>query len=243
MAVVEAITNAAEGLRQGDVLQEVDLCVDEEKGPEYIRCAVLVVSRDCVAERDPKVLVAPLQKYQANIGKDGITFDALRKRLALVRDGEGAPDRFYIGPLKADDPTRYQAQLELLTPLRITTKTAERSAWIAEHRIGRLNAEFIKALPNRVQWSLAKPGFDDYTWYPDDDLLALLTIAKAERAALFQNVCDAEKAVATGKLDGNEAQVLAGKMKGVAAAAKVLADFDNKVKPYADEAAKRNLTF
>jgi hypothetical protein len=95
-----------------------------------------------------------------------------------LRDGDGTPDTCYVGPL-LDGEQRYAVSLDRIHSVEVPEGNA-RPPWIERHRVFQLDAEFIRHLQVRLFSSVAKQGFDDFTWWPTQDFEALVLVGKKD---------------------------------------------------------------
>lgn len=171
-------------LRQGDILKDLIFYVTGEAGAiaeaEVPFCVML--SRDCNALRSPNVLVAEIQCYRPEaftaILSGEMSLDQTRRTMDSLRDGDGTPDTCYLGPL-LDGEQRYAVSLDRIHTVEVPEGDA-RSAWIEKHRVFQLDADFIRHLQTRLFSSVAKQGFNDFTWWPTQDLEALVIVGEKD---------------------------------------------------------------
>jgi len=175
-------------LDQGDLLRGVKLFVtsrtDSVDGGEATPLETsycLVISRPCVIAHKPTIIVAAVEKYKANI-PDGIdTFRKVKSFLEGLRNGEGAPDQFYLGQLPGDDEQgRFAAKLDSIQTIRVSSKPEDRDRFVKKHRFARLHEDFQRDLHSRLFQAFSVLGFDDIQWYSLPDLKYLVQVGRAE---------------------------------------------------------------
>jgi hypothetical protein len=193
MPVLESVPAEAD-LAQGDLLNGLEFhystIADGRPAKQNGVWHGLVISRDCAALNRDVVLIAQVQVMtqnpfeglrsgdgEANEDAAATFFEDARSMMSSLRDGSLEPDRFYLGGL-AGKPGRFVAQLDLITPFRVPPND-QLSAWVKEHRLGRLSPDFLRALPVRVHGSIARVGFDDHDWYSNEDLELLVLAGRA----------------------------------------------------------------
>lgn len=227
---------------QGDLLVDVTLFVTSTSGAAKALKAnrALVVSRDCAIANKPRVVVAPVEiqpldpeRLSEDPEKD---FDALRRHLAMLRDGGLRPDHLYLGAYPDGGP-RMTARLDQLCSLELPEDAATRRAWIETHRTARLSEDFLRALPVRLFWGFGRVGFDDISWYPTSDLRALVTAGSRWLNELRAKRDTAELLVDTGS--GGDAKRDEGLAKARDAAALRLAKADSTIEPFRQELERR----
>jgi hypothetical protein len=184
-------------LAQGDVLSGVVLfAADVVKGahvrvPERTHC--LVVSRDCVAIRDPLIVVAPVKRFITQEKPEDE--DDVREMYEYIRDGALEPDTFYLGSFGAEND-RFAARLDELCIIKLPAAEAERKKWVDEHRVARLTTDFIRALPVRLFQTFGRVGYDDHRWYCTPDLEWFVKRARAGVAKIRADLATAEAVLA-----------------------------------------------
>jgi hypothetical protein len=232
---------AGSELAQGDVLGGVTLYAsDVIKGaavriPERTHC--LVISRDCVAIRDPLVVVAPVKRFVAEHKPDDE--DDVREFYEGVRDGLIEPDLFYLGSFGPEND-RFAARLDELCTIKLPPDEAARKAWIDEHRLARLTTDFVRALPVRLFMTFARVGYDDHHWYCTPDLEWFVKKARAGVAKKRVDVANAEAALAqtqaTAPGDRKRAEVNA---RDIANAKAALEEAESRLAPFEVELRAR----
>jgi hypothetical protein len=144
-------------------------CADGAPAPTR-RDLVLVLSRPCNAERDDHVVVAPIVSGALPLIKGAESPAELLRAFLRIRDGEGAPDRFYLGAIGAQDSARYVAKLDELYTLDVPRESSERALFLTRHRRHRLAPPFARDMHLRLFRAFASLGFDDVAWWSDADL-------------------------------------------------------------------------
>ncbi len=174
-------------LSQGDILRGLKLFStnnsDEDGGEPALANDKLCmcISRPCVAINKSHVTALPIEKMTGGTSEVK-SLDDVRKFLKKIRDGEGAPDVFYLGEMPGYDG-RFAARLDSFHDIEIPTKSVERAAFLSDRRIARLSDEFTRDLQVRIFSAFASFGFDDLRWYSDKDLGWVIDKGKAEIAA------------------------------------------------------------
>jgi hypothetical protein len=201
-----------------------------------------VTSRDCKAIREGIVAVFPVHPFKLEAGKED-DFDKLLRRFEVDRDGDRAPDRFYLGPIVGtggtkSEGTRYAAHLD--TPFSIQVPTGEpgRQSWIEHNRVWSLHPDFINQLHSRIFNAFARRGFDDIEWFPDEDLDVLVRKARASidkiQAEISALVSEKDLAVlssAPSKVSGLETQI--------GAKTSTIEALEHRLAPYTSEQMRR----
>jgi len=174
-------------LTQGDILQGINLFStkdsDKDGGESALANAKLCmcISRPCVAIN--KSHVTALQIVKMTGGTSEVkSFEDVCKFLKKIRDGEGAPDVFYLGEMPGHSG-RFAARLDSFHDIEIPTKPEERATFLSKRRIARLSDVFTRDLQVRIFSAFASFGFDDLRWYSDEDLDWVIEKGKAEIAA------------------------------------------------------------
>jgi hypothetical protein len=234
-------------LSQGDILRKVTFALANKSGElvaDSKATYALVMSRNCNAERDGVVTVAPILPFPVDLKalkearSDGPSLDKMRRILAGVRDGGHYSDNFYVGPLEDDGNKRFAAQLGTLCSIQVPTETIEREKWLHDHRIWRLQEEFLHDLHTRMFLTFARLGFDDYAWFADVDLSIMITEGEAEVASIQAEVSAAEQAVQA--REANNQEVAEAARKTVESKRKALQKAQDALKPYLEERKRRN---
>lgn len=194
--VIEADTDAP--LQQGDILKDVLLYRSAEDGePVAVDVSyVLVISRNCNAVRKPTVTVAVVTEMTPEEFKElkTYTLDRTRRYLAALRDGDGSPDRLYLGSLLGRSPYRAFAHLDLMYSIDVPTEDDARQRWISQHRCGALSGDHRRHLHATILVAFGREGHDDLTWWPDDDLKLMIAAGQRDvsNAQLVQADATAE---------------------------------------------------
>lgn len=236
-------------LMQGDILRKVPFAITEADGSlgvDIIAKFVLVMSRPCKALRDDLIVVAPVVAFPmdfAEVLKEPAGgLDKMRRYLSGQRDGiKGGDfsDSLYLGTLEAGSPKRFAAQLTTLATVKVppSNNMAERDKWIREHRVSRLDGEFLRDLHTRLVLTYTRLGFDDNSWFSDVDLEMMISAGEAEVTLYKTQLLAAQQTIqkdeAANKTPG-VAQVNAVKAKATA-----VTDAETLVQPYLDERARR----
>jgi hypothetical protein len=193
-------------LTQGDVLKGVTLFLTKEStataGGEHQKTShklCLVISRPCVVGHKPNAIVAAIEKMQDNVPDDVKTFKDIRDFLTDLRDGEGAPDVFYLGQVPGFEG-RYSARLDSLHTIQIPD-AAHMRAFTDQRRVGRLHDDFVRDLHTRIFRAFSTLGFDDDRWLSTQDLTWMVSRGQ-------QEILEAEAALQSARtaLSGAEAQ-------------------------------------
>jgi hypothetical protein len=233
-------------LSQGDILRGVSFALTDAAGQlatDIKSVFLLVVSRHCNALRDATVTVAPVVSFPVDLKAlseakaDGPSLDRMRRILAGIRDGGQFTDNFYLGPLEEDSNKRFAAQLGTLSTVQLPKKPDERQQWIQEHRVWRLQDEFLRDLHVRMTVTFARLGFDDYRWFSDADLGVMITAGEAEAAALRTELAEAEQAVHA--REALNQQPSDPQRKAVESRRAAVKKADDDLQPYLAERARR----
>jgi len=228
-------------LDQGDLLEGLTLAWSNGEGAvDAATGKGLVISRPCNATRESLVQVAVVVETTLNVKAllaDGTSLESLRRRIDAVRDGDGSPDRFYLGPMLGNG-NRLTAKLNHIVTVGVPEKEA-RPVWVEKHRVARLDQAFRRDLHVRLFASIARQGFSDCGWYADKDLKII--VAHAEGIVSRMN---AEKAGFESNLHGVEggAPQVSGFQKKIDALAKKIEKAEMARAPYAAEFERRGLT-
>lgn len=176
-------------LEQGDVLADIRVfATDSDQSPlEDVQGLVLVISRPCNSLRDGRVVVAPIRKRPIPDLRAAETPDELIAFFTRVRDGDGAPDSFYIGELESSTD-RFFAKFDALYTVHVPTEGVARAAFLTKHRRYRLHDDFVRDLHARLFRAFASLGFDDDRWWSDGDLALVVNKGKALEAELNASV-------------------------------------------------------
>lgn len=228
-------------LRQGDILKAVQLyeTADDGDGAAPVENAayMLVISRHCNAFRNPAVLVVAITEVKPAVFDElaGKSLDSTRRALAALRDGDGSPDRFYIGPLPGHEPQRAFACLDQVYTIQAPVESSVRSSWISERRIAALTDEHRRHLHASLFLAFGREGFDDFNWWPDGDLR--LAIAAGRRA-----VADAmqKQADIVPNYEGAAPKKVGAIGKQATIATSALKDAEKELEPYLVEWKRRH---
>lgn len=181
-------SDTASPLMQGDILKDVALYETSEDGefatPVEGVDHVLVLSRNCNALRHTTVSVAAITELTPGsfetIGD--MSLGEARRRLAAVRDGDGTPDRFYLGELPGRGPRRAVARLDLIYAIRVPERDEPRRQWIDARRVATLSDEHRRHLHVRMLLAFGREGFDDHAWLSKGDLRLLIAAGTRDQA-------------------------------------------------------------
>lgn len=213
-------------LSQGDLLGDVHLYITgADGGPtETGRHKFgLVISRPCAAANREMVLVAGVETFSVPLPKDLAdrvkTVRQLARLFAEVRDADGS-DAMYLGELPGStDGKRYAARLDFVATLSVPDGAA-RAGWIDSHRVGRLEPSFRRDLHTRFFLAVAKQGFDDESWYSDEDLDFIVSFGDARLGEAQQAERQAKLDIQQAKAAGDYARKRRGLDKALTDASK-----------------------
>ncbi len=247
--VVRATGNA--NLTQGDVLKDVPFVVvgvDGKAAFDKQVQYVLVVSRPCKALRDDAIVVAPVVPYPvdfADVAKSSGTpvggLERMRRFLAGLRDGlKGGDfsDALYLGAFELTGAKRFAAQLTTLSTASVPTGEEERCKWVAAHRVGRLDVDFLRDLHTRILLTFTRLGFDDDHWYSDADLGVMISAGEAEVNHVRGEFISAQQAIQNSEA-AQKPQAQA-QRDGVERKKKIVEEAEARLKPYLDERERRS---
>jgi hypothetical protein len=162
-------------LDQGDLLDNIVTSVAVVgDAPEVETTSMLVVSRPCNAQRDAEVVIARVSKRSLTDLRELETLNDVVGFFKGLRDGDGAPDSFYLGELDPGSSERYFARFDTLHTIKIPTEAGQRTKFLNAHRRFRLAADFTRDLHQRLFRAFASLGFDDDNWWTDEDLKFLV---------------------------------------------------------------------
>jgi hypothetical protein len=242
MPIIE-LPSASAPLSQGDILEGIDLyatanSADSDGGTakRFSSTKCLVLSRPCNLAHKPNVVVAAVDKYADNIPKEIDSFGELLDFLNEMRDGEFAPDVFYLGHLP-DRDGRFCCRFDALFSIEIPKDYAERQAFATKRRIATLNADFLRDLHLRLFRAFASLGFDDHRWMSDPDLSLLVSRGKSDILEAQKKSQDAETAMLAKEAKG---EVVGSKQRdGKKKLQENLANLEATVRPYEEELSRR----
>ncbi len=185
MPIIE-IPTLNDSLNQGDLLRGVtlfstayDTTGGKEKSHKTNLC--LVLSRPCVIAHKKSIIVAAIQKDEGKSPTSLPSFDNALEFLTRLRDGGGQPDIFYLGQLPMlNTEGRYVARFDSLHTIEITPEPEQRQKFVLAHRFARLHIDFQRSLHSRLFESFCTLGFEDISWFSDQDLRYLLETGEAE---------------------------------------------------------------
>jgi hypothetical protein len=200
MPILSPFADREEPLGQGDLLKDVQMVFSDAANGDsrsFKETMALVISRDCVACRDAYVTVCPVKRWTGTVPREQAA-DDLVEFLEDIRDGVASPDILYLGSLENGNGERYQAQLGVICTILLPSDEAKRKSWVREHRLARLESDFVRSLPVRLFQSIAKVGFDDHAWHSTPDLEWVVTKFQAALDKLTAAITEkkAEKATA-----------------------------------------------
>lgn len=238
-----------DALTQGDILKGLSFAVatwDDKLQADLRAKYLLVISRPCKSLRDEFVVVAPVVQSKLDLSQarqhmegkgERVTLDRMRRFLAGIRDGGQYTDSFYVGDLDEGSNKRFAADLSSFSTLRVPKDGAARLAWIKEHRVWRLDLEFARDLHVRIFNSVARLGFDDYSWFATPDLEIMITEGQKEISQRQLALAEAQGAVQNkeGAGDNVAAQLRA----HIATRQNELREAEEELAPYLAEQARR----
>lgn len=250
MGLVEPIGGRG-SLGQGDLLRDLAFYGAAIDGtPEQVSEAVagLVISRNCNALRASHVLVAPVVSYRretfAQLRDGAVSMDRARRLMAGLRDGWNEPDIFYLGPIQALGHERYAANLRHICSFGVPVADAERASWVEGKRVARLSTSHRRHLHARLFRAFADEGFDDFSWWPTQDLNLIVAKGRQEIADAQRQLAAAEISLETGRSDGSVEpkqlqRALSGRQAKIGTARLDLEKAQAALRPYLDELARR----
>jgi hypothetical protein len=234
-------------LRQGDVLfgttaygtdaEGEPVAHDKNAGVE----ALLVMSRPCNALRDQTVVVAPVRKRPLQELPANATFQDLVRFFQHVRDGDGALDQFYLGEFEPGSPDRYFAKFDLLFTIGVPGEEVARLEFLRAHRKYSLNDDFVRDLQIRVFRAFSSLGFDDYGWWSDGDLGALVARGDAEIAQLEAEIQGLQSRIQTGNMAGTNAREMKRTREELETKERALSKAREALRKYREEYERRGL--
>ena len=240
----------AEPLKQGDVLKDVQLYSATADGsPAGLASPYcLVLSRNCNAFRDKFILVVAIEpaaaesfeKITRNDAGGLDKLDTVRRRYDALRDGDRRPDTFYVGeiPSATIPDQRFAAKLDSIHTIEVPAPKVARATWIGTHRVARLSDDHRRHLHGRVFDAIAHEGFDDYKWWSDLDLKAMLAVGKNQLAQFDIKISELEAHLAT--LPAKSApQPRKGIQDNLDKVAAERLAFAGELQPFLDEAERR----
>jgi hypothetical protein len=243
--LIEASPNAP--ITQGDILSGLALFATEENwgetGSSYkVKSPLcMVVSRPCAVLHKRQIIVAAIERVVVPLPRDMKTVETVRQFLEELRDGGGSPDRFYLGQQIPNfrKEGRFFARLDSLHTVKVPP-SEQLAELLRVHRIATLADDFRRDLHRRVFSAFATLGFDDFGWYPNQDLDWIIAVAEQEVSSLERDIKEKEaqisKNIAAG--EGSKNQGLnseVDKLRGN------LTEVRARVEPFKAERAKRPL--
>ena len=202
-------------LTQGDVLQGVPLFATKpnwgEAGGSHYRVKsplCMVISRPCAITHKLQVIASAVEKIDVSIPRELDELRKVREWLKQLRDGDGNPDRFYLGQQIPgfQEQGRFYARLDSLHTLKLPADD-RRPELLRSCRIATLSEEFRRDLHRRVFSSIATLGFDDYGWYPAQDLEWVIAVGEKQLSTIQSKIdekkAEIKKNVAAGQSERN----------------------------------------
>lgn len=242
MPIIESV-NSDVPLSQGDILVDIVLYSTAEpwvdKGREvrapFKMC--LVLSRPCVLAHKGYLIVAGIDRYQDQKPKGTDTFDKYLNFLTTMRDGEGSPDRFYLGHLPRCSG-RFCACLDSIHTIQIPKieDSVVMRSFLSAKRIGILHQDFVRDLHARIFRVFASLGFDDHRWFSTDDLEVLVARGENDLLACKKVLQDKVLEDKSQKAQGGGSVVPA---KVIAEAEEAVRSMEDKLRPYQCELERR----
>ena len=200
---------------------------------------VLVLSRPCNALRDGKITVARIVARPIPDLTAAETISELAAVFQGVRDGEGAPDSFYLGEVVAGTSDRHFAKLDALYTVKVPLDVPTRAAFLAKHRRFRLNDEFARDLQLRIFRAFASLGFDDMRWWSDGDLGLIARKGEALRVQLQGELQSAQSAVELLNTAGGAKRDVKAKAQDAEMAQGRLRKLEEELTPFLEEQRSR----
>jgi hypothetical protein len=198
MPILKPAQSDAE-LRQGDVLCDVIRYLADYRdnaAPAAEKGHVIVVSRPCNALRAQRIVVAPLKKRSLADLKEAKDISELLDAYTAIRDGDGTPDSFYVGELEPGSD-RYFAKLDELSTVLVPVGPHERRKFTDEHRKFHLDNEFVRDLHVRIFRAFGSLGFDDDTWWSDEDLSYVMQRGDADEGSISSEIAQLRARITT----------------------------------------------
>ena len=188
MPIIEPIADPNTPLCQGDILKGVCLFSTRKtwepgggEGHARNNSLCLILSRPCVALRSEWMIVAAIEKYKNRPGDFG-SFDEAQQYFEEIRDGLTTPDQFYLGQLPNLDGS-FCARFDSIHTVQLPPgQSGQRTDFITNSRVARLNFEFVHDLHLRHFRAFASLGFDDHRWFSTEDLRTFLLYAERDAA-------------------------------------------------------------
>lgn len=193
MSLVE-VCPPERALQQGDILKDLALygTTIDAKPTDLSRGTgmALVLSRNCKAVNSDCILVSLLEEKNVDVFSSlaSMSLEDTRRILASVRDGDGRPDRFYLGALPGRTRARAFACLDKLFTIAVPTGDKARSEWVAAHRVATLDADHRRDLHCRILSAFAREGYNDFTWWPSVDLQIMILAGRREIRAIEEKI-------------------------------------------------------
>lgn len=239
MPIIESVPETS-SLGQGDILDGVPLYQTGDWWSENAQGAAvsshkklcLVLSRPCVIAHKEIILVCPIEVAGGTTPDEAKSADDLLGFLTELRDGDGSPDRLYLGDLPGKKG-RFFAKLDSIHTIELP-RDKESLERIRKRRSGRLSADFVRDLHSRLFRCFASLGFDDVRWMNDADLDLLASQCQTEIAAAEVFLGEKRRAAGNKLFSGQQLSPTV-----IPAAEKALADLRTKWGPYIEELERR----
>lgn len=103
-----------------------------------------------------------------------------------------------------------------------------------------LNTDFLRDLHLRIFCAFARLGFDDYSWYSDEDLSLLISVANTELAELNKTRLEKETELQKQKAKNSLPKTIQSLEKEIHKKIEEIEKFENKINPYKTEQKKRS---
>jgi len=196
----------------------------------------LVLSRPCVARRASEIVVAAIEKYKNKV-KLPSTFEEHKQVYTEIRDGLTTPDQFYLGQIEGQNEP-FCARFNRLFTIAVPKEPQKRMDFVQRRRIARLEDSFLHDLHQRMFRAFASLGFDDYDWFPDSDLYAIVASADKELAKKRLTLAEINSEKAHAETGHSGDANLQQKLKGLTDKAQALIDeiesLTQESQPYRD---------
>ncbi|HEX3657041.1 MAG TPA: hypothetical protein VHV55_14600 [Pirellulales bacterium] len=198
----------------------------------------MILSRPCAIAHKPTCIAAAVtRKSEDPPGQAGESFEKARSFLDQIRDGDRAPDRFYLGAIPGAAPGRYYANFDSIHTLALPDPDSAKA-----YRIATLEPDFQRDLHFRLFGAFARLGFDDHGWLTDQDLDWLLAIGEHEVAKKTTELAEVRAALASQHASGAvvaKAKEHEGRAKRRDALQAEINTLELKLQPYRAEHARR----
>ena len=232
-------------LTQGDILKDLALFATEANGGDpgssyKVKSPLcMVVSRPCAVLHKQQIIVAAIERVAVPLPREAKTLESVRQFLEELRDGGGTPDRFYLGQQIPNfhEEGRFFARLDSLHTVK-APPAGQLAELLRVRRIATLADDFRRDLHRRVFSAFATLGFDDFGWYPNQDLNWIIAVAEEEVSSIEKDIKEKEsqisKNIAAGESSRN--QSLSSEVERLRGN---LTQVRGKLDPFRDERAKR----